>query len=249
MVLSWTATPTSRTHCQEAPLIRKHSLWAIMATPLVVLLLGCSGGDEDSDPTPTMSAGGATQTTATSPAAATGTSTPAAGGGGATNELAGIAGAYAQVRSFRAQMVLEAPGAPAQQASLEVIQPDRQHITYSAGGLGNIEVILIGTDAYYKVGPAPWTRQAVSGINLQLFDPKTINSTVQGLQQAGATRGATATVSGRTCQIYTFTTQGASQELCIADNLPLRIISTAGGVKTTITFSDYNASFQIQPPI
>jgi hypothetical protein len=148
---------------------------------------------------------------------------------------------YKAVRSYRAKMELEAAGTK-QEINIEVVAPDKFRMVIPGG----LEIIMIGNDTYTKIGTA-WTK--TSGASGLGFDPNSIGTTIDSVQSANATRGATASVNGKTCQIYTYTAAGASQEMCVADGLPLRVISTSGTSKTTITFSDYNASITINAPI
>jgi hypothetical protein len=232
---------------------------------LLLLAAACSSGGDDDDssgpagsstaaPIATRAAGG--NTGGSTPTGGGASTTPAAGG--AAGELAGVFNAYSQVRSYRARMELEVPGAPKQEGTMEVVLPDRYKITLSSGvpSAGNIEMIMIGSDLYMKAGPTPWQKLASTGTvpGAPDFRSMTANLQSSSLDQAvrsgGATKGGTANVSGKTCQLYTFSAAGGSQEMCVADNLPLRIVSTAtGGIKTTMTFSDFNASIQISAPI
>jgi hypothetical protein len=230
---------------------------AFVAIPLFLGLAACSSGDDNTDtpPAPTQAStastgggggtgGAGTQATATPVRTGT-TPTTGGGGGGGSSEVAAVATAYAGVRSYRATVVVEAPGAPAQQIQSEIVLPDRFHITV-AGGL---ELIIIGGDTYTKLGTT-WSRQSIPGTT-SLFDPRTIAQAVQSFTAAGATRGGTTTVGSVNCTLYTFTTAAGSQEVCVgSNNLPVRIVSTAtGGAKTTVTFSDFNANITISPPI
>jgi hypothetical protein len=104
------------------------------------------------------------------------------------------------------------------------------------------------SDVYTKLGPS-WSRQSLPGGGG--FDPNTLNQMVEALKNLGngSVKGATATVNGKTCQIYTTRSGPATNEFCVADNLPLRIISESAGTKMTIVFADYNTNIAINAPI
>lgn len=216
--------------------IKRYLILLIGMSLLSVLLLGCSKSKPKSEsvqPTATRAAGGQTS----------------GGASGPNSELAGLIDAYAKVKSLRAQIVIETTGTPKLEGTLEMVLPDKFHMTFAAGavpGAGALEIIVIGSDTYLKIGPT-WTKQA--GLGGQPFDAKSVSGAVAGLQPANATKGGTATVSGKTCQLYTTTSATGSQEICVADGLPLRIVSQSSGSKTTLTFSDYNANIDIRAPI
>jgi hypothetical protein len=228
----------------------------VLGALVLVVLTSCGrgggGGSNSSSaparlqPTWVINGSGAPGTTGAGPATTGGSGAASRPGSSSSNDLAGISEAYAKVKSYKATYVMEASGTK-QDGNMEVVLPDKFHMTF-ASPAGNIEVILIGSDTYFKAGPS-WIKQTSTAGAPQAFDPKSISGTVQGWRSAGAVKGATAVVSGKTCQIYTITSQAGNQELCIADNLPYRMISQSGGTKTTITFSDYNANIDIKAPI
>ncbi|MPZ50308.1 MAG: hypothetical protein GEU75_13590 [Dehalococcoidia bacterium] len=228
------------------------TLFAILTAPLLLLFLVACGGDDDNNVTsPTPAGSGSVPPAATSPAGGSGapagaTPTPA----GANAEITAIVSAFSSVRSVRAEVLIETTGAPNQAMTIEAVLPDKYHITTSAAGTADaaFELILIGADSYIKVGPT-WTKQSLPGQASALFDFRTISTSVEALQASGVTKAGTANVGGKTCQLYTVTSASGSQEICVADNLPLRIVSQSGGVKTTLTFSDFNANINIVPPI
>ena len=62
--------------------------------------------------------------------------------------------------------------------------------------------------------------------------------------ETGATKGGTDTVAGKRCQVYSIPTT----EICLADDLPLRIVITSGTTKTTIVFTSFD-NVDIKAPI
>jgi hypothetical protein len=220
-------------------LLKTGSFSSIVATGLVAVAVACSsGGDSSSD---------SQSNSGENTPAATATQSASSGGGGST-DLSAVARAYANLKSYKIDMVIEAPGQGRTQARAELVAPDRMHLTMSLASQGEVEIILIGTDSYVKVGNS-WTRQSIPGLDAaSVFDADEIASDIENLQK-DATRGSTATVNGKACQIYTSTIAGGSFETCIADNLPQRMFYESAGSKVTIVFSDFNANITISPPV
>ena len=209
----------------------------ILVAPALLALAACGGGSDKSGPPTSLQP---TFVINSGPGAVA----PAPSGPQASsNELAGITDGFAKVKSYRATMLIESPGAPAQEGKMEVVAPDKQHLI-----LGGFEMIKIGNDTYVKIGPS-WTKTPSTGAGTPGFDVDGVNKSVGNLKTSGAVKGSTASVNGKTCQLYTSTSPTGSSETCIADGLPLRVVSTSGGAKTTITFSDYNANIEIKAPI
>jgi len=235
-------------------MLTKKSLPAALCAALVLLLAACSSGSDDEAPSDNGSSGtsgGSTPVAQPTTAAPGAQPTPqATGGSTGGGEFGPIANAVSALRSFRAQVTTEAGGSKLD-VQLEWVAPNRQHITLNGASLGipgNVEMITIGSDVYTKLGPS-WTRQSLPGGGG--FDPNTLNQMVEAVKNLGnsAVKGATATVNGKSCQIYTARSGTATNEFCIADNLPLRIVSESAGTKMTIVFADYNANININPPI
>jgi hypothetical protein len=239
--------------------MKKYAL--ILSAALVLLAVACSGGDKKESasstpsgagaaPQPTSSPAPSAQPSATSPASGAQATPSAAGGGIADAELSRIASAVGMLRSFRSQVSVEAGGTK-YDAQLEWVAPNRQRVLINGaafGAPGTVEMITIGADVYMKLG-STWTRQAIPGGTG--FDANAVANIVEAVKSLGsnAVKGGTATVTGKTCQIYTVKSGNSSNEYCIADNLPLRVVTESPGSKLTITFSDYNANIDIRAPI
>jgi hypothetical protein len=223
--------------------MQKRLLITVLGATAILTLVACGGTKKSDAPArlqPTFVINNGLSATGGAPS----------GGQASGNDLGAMADSFAKVKSYRATYLLESPGAPAQEGKMEVVAPDKNHMTFGA-----LEIIKIGSDSYYKIGPT-WTKTAAAGSNTPGFDADSVGRTMSNLKSSGAVKGATATVNGKTCQLYTFTsgtptagTPASSYETCIADNLPLRVVSQSGGTKTTITFSDYNANIEIKAPI
>jgi hypothetical protein len=218
-------------------MFRFRPLAAFAIAPVALLILSACGGGSDNKPK--TEATTAPQPTATRAAVAQAT-TPA-GGGASSSELTAAADALSKVKSFRAKITIEAPNLPKQDGSLEVILPDKYHVTITG-----VEIIAIGNDNYLKIGTT-WIKQ--TGASASPFKLSDVTSGITALAgTTGLTKGGTDTVDGKRCQIYSQTSAGT--EYCIgSDNLILRIVQQAGGSKTTIVFTDYNANFEIKAPI
>jgi len=198
------------------------------------------------------SGSGCFSTTAAGGSGAQATATKPAGGqsGASSGELGAVIENFAKVKSFRAKLTIESPGQPKQEATMEVVLPDKFHMTFSGGsGVPAVEMISIGNDAYLKAGPT-WIKQAGAGGGA-LFDPGDISGAISDLGEAGgAKKGGTETVDGKRCQVYSYTSGSETTEVCVSsDNLPLRVVTTSGSEKTTIVFTDYNANITIKAPI
>lgn len=215
------------------PADMKKKLIYLLAPLLLIPALACGGddnGDKQSD-----------QGAEASPTRAAGT-TPQAGG--AQNELASVAQNLKNVKSFRATMTIEAQGQPKQEGTMEYVSPDRYHLS-----IAGLDLISIGTDAYIKIG-STWTKQPGAGAGA-LFDASDITDAFSSFESAsGVTKGGTETVNGQRCQTYGFNVAGANTEICVANNLPVRMLwsdPTAG--KVTIIFSNVNGNIEIKAPI
>jgi hypothetical protein len=161
------------------------------------------------------------------------------------NELAAVVAKLTTQRSWRAQVTIETSGQPAQQANLEYVAPNRYHFTINAAGLGSLELISIGSDSYTKLGTT-WMKQSGGGLG-QLFDVESITDAVSNLD--GYTKGGTANVNGKNCQLYSRTVAAETEEICVADDLPVRFVNQSGTEKVTVVFSDFNANITINAPI
>ena len=221
---------------------RNRSWFLLALVPaLLALSVSCGGGSKKETTSPTAAGGSGAQATATK---------PSGGQSGASGELGAVIENFAKVKSFRAKLTMESPGQPKQEATMEVVLPDKFHMTFSGGsGVPAVEMISIGNDAYLKAGPT-WIKQAGAGGGA-LFDPGDISGAISDLGEAGgAKKGGTETVDGKRCQVYSYTSGSETTEVCVSsDNLPLRVVTTSGSEKTTIVFTDYNANITIKAPI
>jgi len=219
--------------------MRKNWLLLLLAPALLLPALACGGKKETSESTSTQAPG---QPTA---AAAAPTRAANPSGAGVEGELAALVQGLKDLKTFKANIIIEAAGQPKQEGSIEAVLPDRIHITFPGA-----EVISIGSDLYLKAGPT-WSKQAGGGLGA-IFDLNQITDVFAGVDVSSrTTQGGLETIGGQRCQLYTVvTSDGTKSEVCVANNLPVRIISEApGGGKFTIVFSSLNSTLEIRAPI
>ncbi len=222
---------------------RKSILILALAPVLLALTVACGGDKKKTTDSNTPSAQATSAPQGTSRPQAT---TPSGSTGGA-DEAKKVTEAFGKVRSYRAKMTIEAQGQK-QEGTYEFVAPDRLHITMTIPGAGSIETISIGNDSYTKIGNS-WTKSPGAGFGAS-FDPKQVQSGVNDLSTAGATKSGSDTVEGKKCDVWTLKTAASEVQYCItSDSLPLRVVSSAAGSKVTIIFTDYNANIEIKAPI
>jgi hypothetical protein len=220
--------------------IRKTAFLAGLVVALVIAV-GCGGDDKDKSSSNNQDQPPAQGTASQS-------------GSGGNSDLSGFVDAFTKVKSFKAVITVDpAAGQQKQEGTMEVVLPDKYHLSFtstggagSAVGGGNFEIISIGSDLYTKLGNN-WMKQPGGGIG-RIFDPKQISDLASGSKNY--TKGGTDTVNGKKCQVYTQTEGSTTTELCLADNLPLRVVTSgSGSAKTTLVFSDYDKVGDIKAPI
>jgi hypothetical protein len=164
-------------------------------------------------------------------------------------ELAAAVANFTEVTSFRATVTVEGPGRTPQQGTLEVVLPDKSHLLYSPGGDAPIiEMISLGSDIYSRAGSA-WDK--VSPGAAAPFDLEDINRI---LQQAAGARNVRHTSLffadlKVACDAYAYSSGPDTTEVCVSsERLPMRVVASRSGLKTTIFFNDYNTSIDIRQP-
>ncbi|MSQ36587.1 MAG: hypothetical protein EXR63_05560 [Dehalococcoidia bacterium] len=175
-----------------------------------------------------------------STAAATRAAGSGTAAGGAGSPLAAVNDQFSKVKSFRATIAIEA-GGQKQEGTIESVQPDRLHVTI----LG-LEIISIGKDSWIKAGPT-WTKQTGTGFGA--FQAPDVAGTISGLTGPGVVASGTDTVNGKRCDVFKSpAVNGATSEACVADGLPLRVVTESAAGKTTVVFTDYNKDIKIEAP-
>lgn len=213
---------------------------------LSIALAACGGGSNDKG---ILSDNKASNT----PAAG---STAAPGGGNANAKPSGDAAPVnealqnlAKQKSFKGKISVDG-GQLKGDGTFEAQPPDKFHLTFGGGGLGNLELISIGDTTYTKTGDT-WTKSATGSAGIGI-DPTSLTKQVQAISKtAKVTKGSTDKVNNKTCQIYSMDDPQtkSTTELCIADNLPQRFMASGAGSKVIVTFSDFNSSVDIKAPI
>jgi hypothetical protein len=211
----------------------RRTLIYVIAAAAIATAAACGGKSKSSSPS-----SGVSITSASSGATAT------SGGGQAasSSEIQAFASALAKVKSFRA--TITSAGAITQDGTVEVLVPDKFHITS-----GQLELISIGSDAWVKSN-GTWLKAPAGAPVTAFFQPNQLSALAASIQAGQVTKGGTDTVNGKKCQLYTTnSSDGSVQEFCVADNLPLRIATTNGPSKTTIVFTEIDKPVDIKAPI
>ena len=215
-----------------------------------------SGSDQGIKIEQTNTGGGASLTPGAPPATLAAVPT-LTGPVASSDEVASLAGNFGKVKSFKATISQSGGAAANLQGVIEYSQPDRIHVTIGSGATAQ-EIICIGNDFYVKQGPSPWQKVPAAQTggsncrgNLGPADPQEL---AKGINTAAAdktlVKGAQETVGGKKCQIYAQALpNGANFEMCVADGLPVRIVSKAGQQSVTITFSDIDKAIDIKAPV
>jgi hypothetical protein len=196
------------------------------------------GGNGGPIPTP----GGAVPTLAAAP-------TPS-GSPVSVDEVASLSTNFGKVKSFKA--TLSQTGGL--QGAIEYSAPDKIHVVIGSGATGQ-EIICIGEVGYYKTGSNAWQKQPANAPpcrgNLGPADPAILTEGIKtAAQDKTLNKGAQDTVGGKKCQIYSQSLpNGLSFEMCIADGLPLRIVSKDPQKTLTILFSDFDKPIDIKAPL
>ena len=187
--------------------------------------------------------------TATKAATATPTNPPTPANPSAS--LGQIFKAWGTVKSFKANMVSTGLPTGSVQMTMEVLTPDKFHVTTSG-----LEMIMIGKTIYMKIG-GKWQKVASSTIDLSLIDPSKYAAgqvTTSDVKFVGMD-----VVAGTPTLVFTYksTVKGppavtSNNKIWVGatDSLPRKMESSPkAGQLTTITYTDYNSDISIKVPI
>jgi hypothetical protein len=235
----------------------------LLVLPLLAgTALACGGGSKSSgsdqgikiEPSNT----GGVSMTPGAPAATLAAAPTVSGPLASAEDVASLASNFGKVKSFKATVSSTGGTTPNLQGAIEYSQPDRIRVTIG-GGSPSQDIICIGNDFYLKTATAPWQKIPAAQTagsncrgNLGPADPQEL---AKGINAAVAdktlVKGGQETVAGKRCQLYTQTiANGSSFEVCVADGLPLRIVSRASAQSAlTFQFSDYDKPIDIKAPI
>ncbi len=148
---------------------------------------------------------------------------------------------FAEVKSFKASISIEGGPARPREGTLEAILPDKFQLT-----LPGAELIIIGDDQYLKLFGGAWGKSKAPAVSGNVFDPRQVTD-LMGATFTGFVKRETDTVNGKPCQTYVEAIKGA--EICIASNLPVRIVFQGSGTRSTVTFVEFDPAVEIVPPI
>jgi hypothetical protein len=224
-------------------------IWFLAAfASLAIALAACGGGSDKNKGVLSSSSSGSTPSAGGTTASGSGSSSGSTASGDATPVNDALQNLTKQ-KSFKGKLNVEG-GQFKGDGTIEAVLPDKFHVSFGGGALGNLELISIGDSTYTKTGSS-WTKSAggSSGIGI---DPASLTKQVQDVSKtAKITKGGTDKVNNKSCQIYTLddSQTKSNTEVCIADNLPQRLVASGAGSKVTVTFSDFNSSIDIKAPI
>ncbi len=159
--------------------------------------------------------------------------------------------AWGAVKSMRAKMTSTDAKTGTQLTTLELVMPNKFHITNKDAAGKEVEMYLIGTAFYMKIG-TKWQKMTIpAGMNFDFANPQKVAASM-GLQKDVKFVGAEV-LDGVPTLVYQYTsTQKAPTKVWIGalDSLPRKSESEPkAGQKTTVIFSDYNADITIKAPI
>lgn len=159
--------------------------------------------------------------------------------------------AWGAVKSLRAKMTTTGGTTGTQEMTMEMVMPNKFHMTSRDAAGKELEMYLIGTTFYMKVG-TKWQKMTMpAGMNLDFANPQKVAASM-GLQKDVKFVGAEV-LDGVPTLIYQYTsTQKYVTKVWIGalDSLPRKSESEPkAGPKTTVIFYDYNANITIAAPI
>jgi hypothetical protein len=166
--------------------------------------------------------------------------------------LKGVFHNFAGVKSFRAKMTTSGGTTANQEMTLESVMPDRFHIVSK-----QFEAYLIAATFYMKAGNQ-WQKMALpKSFDLGLVDARKLEAELQATTETKLI--GVEVLDGTPTVVYQYTTTiktptpttyTAKVWVAVADGLPRKMESTTkAGVKTVMTYYDYNANIVIEPPI
>jgi len=180
------------------------------------------------------------------PFSAATTAAPPSGGGNPLEALTKAFTSWGSVKSFRARMSVSGAPAAAQTMTMEMVMPDRIHMTSA-----QFEMILIGNASYVKIGNT-WQKMTLpQSVDVNQFKPGTWQTQIQGGLPDIKILGPD-TVDGVPTIVYQFSSAKSSGQeaatkvwIGVTDGFPHKIESGTA----VMTFYDFNANIAINPPI
>ena len=197
---------------------------------------------------------------------------PGGSSGGPTDDLIASFKKLSQAKSYRVRQTVKT-GTLVLEQVLEVIPPDRFHLTTEGEALAN-EIIIIKEDVYLRDPAGTWRKlpgdqSNLTGISDSFNSPQAVEALRKNLRNVK--RLGTERVNGVQTRIYQYdvaatTGEGVAQGdissrqklwVGVADGLPRKVQTRSeatiqgNNVKTTTDaeYYDINADFEIEPPI
>ncbi len=132
---------------------------------------------------------------------------------------------------------------------MEFVLPDKFHMIAGQG-----EFIRIGNTMYVKLGPNKWSSGTLGQNIPSISDPR--DEVARLISGGGASFVGADVLDGRPVLVYQFNppdqgrgTLSAKVWVGATDGLPYKEQAVlSGNVTSTVTFYDYNADIQINPP-
>lgn len=169
------------------------------------------------------------------------------------DEVSALASNFTKVKSFKAS-IAQMGGPTNIQGVVEYSAPDKVHVVVGSGATGQ-EITCIGEALYFKRGTGAWQKAPPGSATCRgQLGPTNPEELAKGINAAAQDRtlnkGGQETVDGKRCQLYAQSLpNGATFEMCVADGLPVRLISKDPQQSVTIIFSDIDKPIDIKAPI
>lgn len=229
----------------------KHWFLGACAALMIAVLTACGGSDNKSG---IIGGNNGSSSSSGSTPAAGGTSVPTSANvtpaTGPAGDVQNALGNLVKAKSFKGTINVEG-GQFKGNGTIEVVTPDKFHLMFNGGGgVGNLELISVGTTTYSKTGNT-WTKNN-GGAGTIGIDPTSLTKQVTDISKTAPTvKGGTDNVNGKSCRIYTMNdAQSKSKtDICIANDLPVKLTIAGGGSTVTLTFSDFNSNIDIKAPV
>ena len=154
-------------------------------------------------------------------------------------------------RTFRASVITLYNARPSAQSKFEYVAPDRFHAVFDS-----IEFIIIGRSMYVHYN-GNWVKtNPEKPLNLCFVDPKALESNYRTASNPRYVNDDTLDVGPMSIFEYRLGCSETNEAVRVwigntsLDGLPHRLESTgSNGVRTIVTYYDFNASITIAPPI
>ncbi len=168
--------------------------------------------------------------------------------------IAEVSYAYSKLavqRTFRANVATIHNSRPPTQSRFEYVGPDRYHAMFDT-----IEFVILGRMMYVHYN-GNWVKtNPDKPLNLCFIDPKALESNYRSAVNARYAGDDTLDGAQMSVFEYQLTCSESNETIrvwigsALPDGLPHRLESTASnGIKTTVSYYDFNANIAINPPI